>query len=1124
MNISRFNIVEWSVKHPVAVIAVYVGLIAMAIVVIGFTMPRRMMPYVESPLIGIVTRAPGLSAEEMELYYSQPIEQRMTAVPGVRYIRSTAQEGYSLVSLEFPYGTDMQRMLTQVQALLTAVQDDLPMQGANTQPSWVLQIDPLNLPVLTLSVTGDSRWDPVRLRELLENEIADRMKMASGDIYTVSVFGGYRRQMQVVVNREKLRAYGLSMGDVRRAIDSVNRAQPAGRLTAGDREAIVRLDTLARSVREVETYPVKAVNGRMVYIKDVAQVMDTYDEKRSGYHHQWQDERGGWHVEEALAVNVLQNPWASSPRVIEAVMAKVREFERDYPGIRFQVAYNNAEFVDILLHNLFEELLLAVLLTGLVIWLFLGNARMTLIALTAIPTSMALAILALVPLNMSLNSSTLIGLLFAIGRLVDDAIIDLHAVERHLRMGKDRVQATVDGITEVRRAVAASTVMICIALAPLLFSGGIVQLMFVGLVWPLIFGLLASFLVSLTLTAVLASRFLKVDSGQPMRSNPLERWILLPCQRLLDQLESGYANLIRYLLKHRFVNMVRVLATLVVGFGFYFLIGSEMMPLADVGQAYLKLEMQPGTSYAGTEKAVQRIQQIVQKYPEILHISWEIGAEGGPGYYEGAYFTGYGGMRVNGATAMLTLKDKDTRKRDIWQVIDAIQAEATRTIPGIRLLQIKEMGSDVMATSAAPIQILVYGQDLHLTSQLAEKTLQIAKEQVPDFFQPGTSWEMSLPSWQLEVDLPKAAQVGLTPEEIASQAYYSLKGGYTEQFYRFPTRRQTTLLLRYDEAQRQHPQDLENLVLVNAEGKDVPLKSVARVVYRSAPTLIERDGLRRVVSVMGYYRKGDYRHGVAESSEPSNPSDPPSSLPLVASSRPPIHPVNLAPRPSMDVAMDVMMKAMTQINWPPRDYGMEVRGDMTQMMDSFRRMLGGFVMALVLMYLVLVVQFGSFLQPAQMLFSLPLELSGVFIFLYLMHQAFSTVSILGVIVLTGMDITAAILLIDHILHYRSRGVARDEAVVRGCTERLRPILMTSLVTIAALSPVAFFPQTGTDAYQPLGTVVVGGLLVGTLLSLIDIPIMHTLIDDLQGWLRLPRRRGSGGQSGADGEVQQEPVE
>jgi HAE1 family hydrophobic/amphiphilic exporter-1 len=198
------------------------------------------------------------------------------------------------------------------------------------------------------------------------------------------------------------------------------------------------------------------------------------------------------------------------------------------------------------------------------------------------------------------------------------------------------------------------------------------------------------------------------------------------------------------------------------------------------------------------------------------------------------------------------------------------------------------------------------------------------------------------------------------------------------------------------------------------------------------------------------------------------------------------------------------MKAMTQLNWPPREYGMEVRGDMTQMMDSFRRMMVGFLVALLLMYLVLVAQFGGFLQPLQMIFSLPLELSGVFIFLWLMKQAFSTVSLLGIIVLTGMDITAAILMIDLILVLRAQGMPRDEAVVLGCVDRLRPILMTVMVTIAALAPVAFFPKMGTDAYQPLATAVIGGLLMGTILTLVDIPIMHTLVDDLLRWLRQGR--------------------
>lgn len=1094
MTSRGFNLIEWSVKHPSAVLAFYTAVIILAIWAVVAYLPRRMMPYVESPQIGIVTRAPGLSAEDMETYYTKPIEQRMTAVAGVRYIRSTTQDGYSIVVLEFPYGTNMREKLTEVQALMTITQDDLPMQGANTQPSWVLQIDPLNLPVLTLAVTGDSRWTPTRMREVLENEIADRLKRTSGDIYTVSVFGGYRRQLQVIVDRNKLSAYGLSILDVQRAVDAFNLSVPAGRLTAGTHEEIVRMDTLARNAEEVANYPLKTVGDRVVFIRDVARVVDTFDEKRSGYFHQWH-QGGKWQVGEAIAVNVLQNPWASSPRVIDAVMKEIAAIERDYPGLKFRVAYNNAEFVDVLLKNLWEELLVAVLLAGLVVWLFLGEWRMTLIALTAIPTSMAIAILALVPMNMSLNSSTLIGLLFGIGRLVDDAIIDLHAVRRHLRMGKDPVQATVDGITEVRRSVAASTLMIVIALTPLLFAGGIVEQMFVGLVWPLIFGLLASFLVSMTLTATLAGRFLRGISDEPTR---VERWLIAPFQRGLDRLESGYARLIRWLLRHRFANLMRVLATLVVGFGFYYFIGSEMMPLGDIGQAYLRLEMQPGTSYTATEQAVKQLQQIVQKYPEIRHVSWEVGAEGGPGYYEGAYFTGYASMRENTATAMLTLISKDERKRDIWQIIDAIQAEAVATIPGIRLLQIKEMGVDVMATAAAPIQILIYGPDFELTSGLAEESLKIAQAQVPDLFQPGTSWSMSRPIWRLRIDLAKSAQMGLTPEEIARQAFYALKGGYTQQFYRFPEhadRRQTSILIRYEESQRLHPSDLEQLMLVNARGESIPLKAVARVEYTVAPTLIERDGLRRVVSLMGYYRKGDYQPPYIDTNGDGTPDTALMEIPF-------------PPRPSMDVAMDVMMKAMTQINWPPREYGMEVRGDMTQMMDSFRRMMVGFLVALLLMYLVLVAQFGGFLQPLQMVFSLPLELSGVFIFLWLMKQAFSTVSLLGIIVLTGMDLTAAILMIDLILVLRAQGVPRDEAVVQGCVDRLRPILMTVVVTIVALAPVAFFPKMGTDAYQPLATAVIGGLLMGTVLTLIDIPIMHTLVDDLLNRLkrRLPAPR------------------
>lgn len=1056
-----FNVTAWSIEHPYTIFAFYLAMVILAFVAIGFYMPKRLMPYVQSPMIGVVSMQPGLSAEEMETYISKPIEERMVDIRGVRFIRSTSQEGFSMVSLEFPYGTDMKRALVETQALMNVVQADLPVTGANLKPSWVLFIDPLNLPVLTFNLTAPG-WDPVRLRELADNQVTNRLKKIP-DVWSIYAFGGYKRQLQVLVDRNKLAGFGLSILDIRDALDRQNIAKPAGRLTYKNGESIARIDTLAHGASQVEDYPLKSIGDRIVYVKDVARVVDTYWEKRAAYHHVHSGK-----VEPGIEVSVIQTPEASSPVVIEGIKKEIAALEKDYPGIHFEISYDNSHFVGILMRNMLEELGTAIILTGIAVLLFLGEWRATLISMITIPISLAMAVLALIPMGMTLDSSTLVGLLLSIGRLVDDSIIDIHAIERHLRMGKKPKNATIDGITEVRLAVAASTLVLILALAPLLFCGGIVQQMFVGLVWPIIFGLLASFLVSLTLTAVLAEKFLKPKplAGEETNEVWLTRWlrikILEPFDHMLVRLEDSYGRLVAWMLKHRFVNMARILATIVIGFTFYNFIGSEMMPLADVGQAYGVLEVSPGLSFDETEAITTRVEKLMLKHPEIEHVSTEIGTDPG-----GTYFNGYNMPGVNFATFMITLRDKDERKKTIWDVVDSVQTEATSTIPGIRRLQIKEMGSDVMASSQAPISILVTGPDMSILSRLAEQTAQIGKETF-GMHQVSTDWSLSKPDWEIKIDPRRAQELGLTPTQIADQAYYSITGALTNEYYRLPNIRQRTILVRYDEPQRRNQADLLLMTITTPEGKQVPLKSVANLEYREAPTVISHDQMRRAITVMGYYRKG----------EP----------------------------PSMDVAMEVMMKAMAQLNWPS-GYTIEIRGDMTQMMDAFGRLLMGLQLALLFIFLVLVAQFRGFLQPLQMVFSLPLELSGVFFALWLAHQAFSSVSIMAVIILTGMDITTAILLIDQILRHRHSGMPRDEAIIKACPERLRPILMTSVITIIVMLPVSVAPKTGMDAYSPLGTVVVGGLIVGTILSLLDIPIMHAYIDDLVIWLEKQFRRG-----------------
>ena len=1066
MKESGFNVSAWAIEHPYVVIAFYAAVVALALfAVFGGVMPRRMMPYVESPLVGVVTAQPGLSAQEMETYISKPIEERMTDIRGARYIRSTSQDGLSVVSLEFPYGTNMQRATTDVQSIMNSAQADLPQTGANLKPSWVLPIDPLNIPILSLSLTGDGDkgWTPVALRSFAENQAVASLKQVP-DVQSVEVYGGAKRQLRVVVDRDKLAAYGYSILDVRDAIDKNSVARPAGTITSGGGESIVRVADLAQNAQTVANYPLGAKNGQVVYLRDVAAVTDGVREQRSGYHAVFNDGNRG--IEglnnDAVEVAVIQNPAAGSPPVVEGIMGEARKLEADHPGLHFRVAYDNAHFVNLLFHNTGEELLAAILLCGLVVLLFLGNWRGTLISMTTIPVSMAMAILLMVPFGFSLNSSTLIGLLIAIGRLVDDSVIDIHAVERHLKMGKSPEQATVDGITEVRLAVAASTLMLVLALTPLLFCGGITQLMFVGLVYPIIFGLLASFLVSLTLTAVMASRLLQAHETLPHRQG--RGRIFAPMQAGLDRLDGSYRRLVLVLLRNKFSVVGAAVCTIVIGFGFYNFLGSEMMPLADVGQSYGVLEMAPGASYAQTEAAAASFERILLQYPEVKKVSTEIGSEPG-----GTYFTGYAMNQVNTATMMITLSDKDERRRTVWQVIDAARAQALKTIPNIRRLQIKEMGSDVMASSEAPVQILVTGPDLNVLSKLAGQVADIARR-TPGAYQVSTSWSTEKPSYKLDVDAARAAELGLTSADVADQAYYAMGGGLTNEFYRLPNIRQDTIDVRYKQSQRRSPDDLLQMSITAPGGQQVPLKTLATITPQMAPTLIEHDGLQRTISVLAYYRKGG--------------------------------------PPSMDLAMTIITKASSQINFPP-GYSMQMRGDMTQMMDSFARLLRGLEISVMLIFLVLIAQFRGLLSPFQMMLSIPLELSGVFFGLWLAHQAFSSVSIMAVIVLTGMDITTAILLIDQIGRRRSeKTLPRNEAVALACQDRLRPILMTSLITIITMLPVALAPRTGMDAYQPLGTVIVSGLLVGTLLSLLVIPVMHVAIDDAGQWL-LRHRRGMG---------------
>ncbi|MEO0853488.1 MAG: efflux RND transporter permease subunit, partial [Cyanobacteria bacterium J06648_11] len=529
--------------------------------------------------------------------------------------------------------------------------------------------------------------------------------------------------------------------------------------------------------------------------------------------------------------------------------AELERIQAEHPGLTFQEAYDNSYLVNIILDSTFQELLTSVLLAGVVILIFLEDFRATAIIMISIPTSLALSTLPFIPIDMSLNSSTLIGMMMAIGKLVDDSIIVIDSIDRKLREGLLPVKAAIQGTGEVFLASAAASCVMIAALLPTILAGGLTGLMFVGIVWPMVFAFIASLVVSVTLIPLIAAFTLKPPHLRRQKQSWLQ-WLLTPVRVGFQHLERGYGWVLNRCLNHREVTLAFAGAAIVFAIAIYPFVPQEMMPLGDSGQFMASLEMEPGTSFAKTDASAYRFEQILLDQPDVDRVSAQTGFEL---TRNSTYFTGYSMGSVNSASAIVTLKDD--RDRDIWQIMDSVETEARRTIPGLRRIAIKEMGVDVMATSAAPIQLAVYGEDLDVLHRLATGVLRIA-EDTPGMVMAQTSSSLNQPEYQLEIDRRRAEELGLNVRAIAEQSRYALNGGFTRRYYNRPNLRQNSILVRYQESDRGTTDDLAGTYITTPSGQQVPLNTVATLQRTSGPTLIEHVGGKRVVYVNGYYRKG----------------------------------------------------------------------------------------------------------------------------------------------------------------------------------------------------------------------------------------------------------------------------
>jgi multidrug efflux pump subunit AcrB len=1050
----RMNLPRWAVEHPFLTVMLSLAMIGAGLYALATT-PVELNPYVESPVVGIEISYPGMSAQDMARFFAEPIEKAVGIVKGVQNIRSTSQDGHTEIALIFPYGTDMKRALTETQSLVNSFLNQIPQNLANATIPWVVHVDQSNIPIIDFALSRPG-WDPVRLREFADNTLRDKFERIPG-AQSVIVFGGERRQIQVVVDRTKLAAYGLSILDVKQHLDMFSVSQGAGELKSPQGNWLVHMNyaVTQQNVADLANLPIGMTPQGVVYLRDVATVRDGVAEVTSAYHYDGKSR---------ILLSVIKTPPAPAPAVIRQALALAHKFEADYPGLRIRIAYNQNDFISTIVRNAGREILLGLLVTNLVVVLFLRDLRATAVVFVTLPLSILFGLFLFRPVGLTISTPTLMGFTFVIGRLVDDSVILLDVVHRHLKLGKPPKQAAIDGASEVMTALISTSLSFWAALLPLNFLGGPLGTGFRGMTAPMILANIGSTFLALSLNPMMAAYLFKPEGDARVGlAQRVTNWVAAPLQWFLGRLERLYHRVLVLSIDYRFAAVAVGVVSILVAVEIYKDLPQEMMPQQDTGIGIGGMAAWPGTPFPEFERMVSRVEKIILAQrdtngkPVTEKISTMIGAEP----QAATYFTGYGMQTPSIAGFKISFVDKDHRHINIWQIENRIAAEAKRQVPGIRYIWFKEFGATPVATARAEIQANLTGPSLRNVYALGQRLGAIA-QQVPGPNMIYTNMCWCEPQLNLVIDQTRAAELRIPPRLIAAQAYYALQGGMTEQFFHPENALlQSRILIRYKKSQRVSPQDLGDTMITLPGGGEVPLKELARIQETYAPDYVVRKNYAYQYTVFAGY----------------------GALGL------------------KQTMQNIVMGGRMQLFPLPQGYTITPSGLMPSMLDSLDRLNTGLKLSLAIIFFYLLLQYGSLAMSIVMMTAIPLEAFGAMIFLQLRHMKYSPPVLWGLVVLTGIVLSNAILLIDKAMKNEKAGMTPREAILEAGPTRLRPILMTALATMAAWIPFMYWPPAGADRYTPIATGMVGGLFTNIFMTLVIVPAVYVLVHDTMAFLR-----------------------
>ena len=1011
-----------SVNHPVTVSLVFITVAILGIFALT-KLSTNLFPDMGTNAIMVMTSYSGASAEDIETNITKTLENTLNGVSDLKHLSSSSKENVSVITLQFEYGIDIEEATNNVRDKLDMVKQYLP-DGAGNPTIFKFSME--DIPIMFLSVTAEESLSG--LDKILDDKVATPLARVSG-VGTVSVSGAPKREIQVFVDPNKLEAYNLTVEQISQAIAYENRNTPAGNIDIGSNSYAVRVEKEFKSAREMLDVVVGTFNGTPIYLKDVARVNDGEQERLQKVFSNG--------IQGAM-ITIQKQTDANSVQVSKGVKKELAKIAKTLPSdVKINMINDTSDSIINTINSLKETIFITFMVVMLVVFIFLGRWRATIIIVLSIPISLVASVVYLFATGNTLNIISMSALTIAIGMVVDDAIVVLENITSHIDRGAKPKEAAVHATQEVSISVIASTLTMLAVFLPLTMVNGAVGVFFHQLGWIVSIIMIVSTSAALTLVPMMCSKMLKRNP----QTHAWHRIVFTPINKGLDALSRGYGRLINWAVTHRAMTLIIAIVVFAVTIvttmpG----MKTEYMPSMDQGRLTINIELPVGTQEDITgQLGAELSEKYINEIPEIRVMNYRYGVADED--------NAFASMQSNGThilTMNLNLGSKETRVRSTQEIAEQIRKD----LKANALIKKYNVSEGMGMGSTSSVKLEIYGYDFNTSDRIAQAIAADMRER-NEISQVLISRDEYTPEIHVDFDREKLMLNGINITTASQYVRNRINGSIMSYFREDGD--EYNIRVRYAPEFRQGYEDIENIVLYGSSGQAVRLSEVAKIVEGRTPPTIERKDRERIITITGIVAKG------------------------------------YALSDAVAVCEQCIDKAEI-----PAEFMAKIAGDYEDQQDAFQDMFTLILLIIILVYVVMASQFESLLDPFVIMFSVPFAVTGVLIGLRVHGMALGMMALIGLMILMGIVVKNGIVLIDYTRLCLERGMGVNESVVTASRQRLRPILMTTLTTVLGMVPMAIGNGEGAEMWNGLGVVVAWGLSVSTLITLVLIPTLYAV--------------------------------